>query len=250
MEVSNGVVHFKVFYGGGEQEFKSQVGSYVVELKEMIGTNITWESEHWTTRAVYQQTEFASSIDTIDLLVEGLSAIPSVVWPAAPALAADLEAKGKPMYYYALGMAYDDNPWEAQVEVSFIDSGYEAAFPDLLTAYISVGRCFGPLTFFGIGAIARNTQDTLDVPAEPSEGTNPTLVALAQGTKMFADQTGIDQRSLSLGMRWDMRHDLALKVQWDRTWVNAFGGALWDQAGKVENDRTLDTFSLNFNFLF
>ncbi|MCG7994589.1 MAG: hypothetical protein JAZ06_04100 [Candidatus Thiodiazotropha taylori] len=249
-EVFDGVMRFKVFYGGGEQDFSSQVGSHVAKLEDMIGANITWESEHWTTRAVYQQAEFASSIDTISPLVDGLSAIPAAVWSEAPGLAEDLEAKGKPMDYYALGLAYDDNPWVVQAEVGFIDSGYEAAFPDLLTAYLSVGRRFGPITLFGIGAIARNTQDTLDVPAEPSGGTNPTLVALQQGTQMFADQVGIDQRTLSLGMRWDLRHDLALKAQWDRTWVDAYGGALWDQAITVRDDRILDTFSVNFNFLF
>ncbi len=216
----------------------------------MFGTNLTWETEHWTTRVVYQQTKFASSIATIDPLVQGLSALPPGLWPEASELAGELDAENKSMRYYGLGVSYDNSPWVTQAELGYIDSGYEAAFPDLFTAYLSVGHRFDSVTLFGVGAIAKNTGDTLVVPTEPSMGTIPILTGLEQGLQAFADTTGIDQHTFSLGMRWDLRHDLALKAQWDRTWVKALGGALWDQKEPNRDDRTIDTFSINLNFVF
>jgi hypothetical protein len=248
--LSDGLLQFKVFAGQSDQTFTSQIGDIELKFDPIIGANLTWESENWRSRIVYQESTYDSSIESIAPLVAGLSAIPATVWPAAANLASKLETQGKVMRYSSLGLAYDNHPWVSQAELGFINSGSEATLPDLLTAYLSIGRNFDSIIVYAMVAKARNTKDTLAVPAEPSGGTIPMLVALEQGIQLFADQTGIDQQSLSLGMHWDMRHDLALKLQWDRTWVKAFGTALWDQTGPVDQERAVDTFSINLNFIF
>ena len=46
-----------------------------------------------------------------------------------------------------------------------------------------------------------------------------------------------DQRSLSLGVRWDVRPDAALKLQFTRSLAAAHGGGLWDRADDVSHKR-------------
>jgi hypothetical protein len=37
----------------------------------------------------------------------------------------------------------------------------------------------------------------------------------------------IQQRTFSLGFRWDLDPRIALKLQWDRVFVSPHGGAIW-----------------------
>lgn len=60
----------------------------------------------------------------------------------------------------------------------------------------------------------------------------------------------IDQITASIGGRWDIRYDLALKTQWDRTWVEVAGGLLWDQKLGSSEDNVVDTYSINLNYIF
>jgi hypothetical protein len=73
---------------------------------------------------------------------------------------------------------------------------------------------------------------------------------LYRSTQEFYDRSPIDQHTLSLGVRWDLREDLALKMQWDHHWVAAYGGGLWIQEQPLTEDRELNTLSANLNFVF
>jgi hypothetical protein len=47
-----------------------------------------------------------------------------------------------------------------------------------------------------------------------------------------------------------VRYDTALKLQWDRSWVSAYGSGLWDTKIVPEDDQILDTFTINLNVIF
>ena len=127
-------------------------------------------------------------------------------------------------------------------------------YPTLLSSYLSVGRQVGPVTFYTMLADADQRTSRLAVPAPPvipfPPGVSEQLALLADATRSAFDGASIDQSSLSFGARWDIRYDMALKFQWDRSWVHRYGSALWERRSTPTDDRVLDTFSLNLNVIF
>lgn len=244
--VGEGMLRAKLFGGVTQNTFTSQAGNVEVDINPGFGASLAWESECWQARLGIASLEFDSSIDSVKQLGGALQMASGLGWPQAAGIAEDLESEGARLHYYSAGIAYDSHPWLVQSEISFIDSDYNVFLP-LLSAYLSVGQRIGPVTIYGVGALARNTESRVKVPSAPPV---PPLILLQRQTQGFYNLTPIDQHSLSLGMRWDIRYDLALKAQWDHTWIDEYGGGLWLQKTPLTDDRTMDTFSINLNFVF
>ncbi len=105
----------------------------------------------------------------------------------------------------------------------------------------------GPVTFYSIGAYAK----TLDKPVEITpQLSQPALSQLQMVTHDSMNAIHIDQNTFSLGMRWDFHPQMALKAQWDHTWVRENGGGLLILREPLDRDITLNTFSVNLNFVF
>ena len=67
---------------------------------------------------------------------------------------------------------------------------------------------------------------------------------------MFYDDSFFDQESASLGLRWNIRHDTALKVQWSHTWIEAAAATLWKRRNIPEEETEIDTYSISVDFIF
>lgn len=243
------LMRYKFFSGQSKQTFPSVVGDSENDFEDIIGFSVAWEDEHWTVRSVIQNTTFGNNLSTFEPLTAALLSIPSFVWPELSELASDLESKGREMRFYSLGISYDKTPWKVQSEVGYISSGYEAAFPDLLSAYFSVGRRFELFTLYGIVAKAES-DDAMAPPPEPSGGNNTALVGLFFGIQQYTQQIEKNQRSVSLGLRFDVATNVAFKIQWDRNWIDPYGAALWDLRGTNPNSELIDTVSINLDFVF
>ena len=70
------------------------------------------------------------------------------------------------------------------------------------------------------------------------------------GLNFYLQSVPVHQHTVSLGMRWDILYNLAMKIQVDRSWVQAYGSALWDQKAPNPNDETLNTYTINLNYMF
>ena len=145
-----------------------------------------------------------NSITSIKPLVDELNAVPEYLWPEAGDTADSLDSKDKYAAYYSAGVRYDDHPWVVQTEVSYLDSDQKLILP-VASGYLSVGRRVGSVTLYGMAAKAKNPDGRRLAPEAPL----PQLIPLQQGIQTAYDLTYIDQHSLSLGLRWDIRHDLA-----------------------------------------
>lgn len=215
-----------------------------VDIDSLVGATLGWEFDRWQARLGFATLKQNPSNPGARQLAAALRQVAGL-WPEAAAIADDLEAKGSRLYYYSAGFAYDPKPWTVQSEISYIDSGYNNAFSSVWSAYISLGRRIGPVTVYGLGAMIENPDGRVQVPSPPLP-----LTGLQQQLQAAYDLSFVKQHSLSLGMRWDIRYDLALKMQWDHTWVDDYGGLLWLQKQPLTDGETLDTFSINLNFVF
>jgi len=242
--LGEGVLRARLFAGTTQGTIVFSSSDVEVDIDSYVGATLGWEFDRWQARLSFATLNQSSSNPGIKQLGTTLRQVAGL-WPEAVAIADDLEAKGSRVYYYSAGFAYDPKPWTVQSEISYIDSGYNNIFRPVWSAYLSLGRRFGPVTVYGLGALIENPDGRVQVPSAPFP-----LAELQQQAQAAYDLSFIKQHSLSLGMRWDIRHDLALKMQWDRTWVDDYGGLLWLQKQPLTDGETLDTFSINLNFLF
>jgi hypothetical protein len=242
--LDEGVLRARLFAGSTQGTISFFSSDVDVDVDPLVGATLGWESDRWQARLGFATMNQKTSNPGVRQLAAILRQVAGL-WPEAVDIANDLDAKGSRLYYYSAGFAYDPKPWTVQSEISYIDSGFNNAFSSVWSAYLSLGRRMGPVTVYGLGAMTENPDGRVQAPSAPLP-----LAELQQQAQVAYDLSFIKQHSLSLGMRWDIRYDLALKLQWDRTWVDDYGGLLWQQKQPLMDGDSLDTFSINLNFLF
>jgi len=219
-------------------------------LNNILGLMVRWEWEHWQA----QFTLASADLDGLDesLGIKGFTANLSAasLWAEAALLSEQLNDNDEGISYYSIGISYDKNPWFIQSEVMYLDSGHNV-LKSYFSRYISVGFRAGDTTLYTTIAKGTQTESRTTIPELPVPlAVVPDLVSLRQGLQTFYDYSYIDQKTASFGVRWDIRYDLALKTQWDRTWVEEAGGLLWDQKLGSSEDNVVDTYSINLNYIF
>ena len=217
-----------------------------VELSLILGGTITWESERWQIKFSVSDNKlgdesgyFPSTEPLASILLQV-----APLWPEAVAISENFKVNHPHIQYYALGAAYTNNTWQIQSELSYFDSSLNI-YPPSFNGYVSVGYQIGPVTPFILASFLDAQKPRQILPESPA-----LLDLLQQIAQTSFDSTNADQNTLSLGMRWDLRYDLALKAQWDHTWVSAYSGGMWDQRNIPTHAEELNTFSINLNFIY
>jgi len=243
--IKPGFFEFKVYGGQTGANLNITDGNLALRMRPFVGANATLESDNWKVRLTYATTD-TSRLDTpFQPLLDTLGQVPQAVWPQAASLQNRLTGKGKQTHYYSIGFAYDDTQWTVQSEFAMMSSRWVSL--DMTNGYLSVGKRIGPVTLYTVGSFAKSL-DRLRV--DRPVISNPELDFLATTTQLLADASHTDQNTISLGARWDFYPKMALKVQWDHTWVRKRGGGLLLLRSPLEQDTTFNTFSINLSFMF
>jgi nicotinamide mononucleotide (NMN) deamidase PncC len=99
-------------------------------------------------------------------------------------------------------------------------------------------------------------QDDAEAPTDWASALTPVIgpegaagsQAVGAAVASISNVTRIDQRSLSLGMRWDVHPQMALKAQVDHIRVGANGAGLWARA--TSDARIANVLSLVVDTVF
>jgi hypothetical protein len=122
----------------------------------------------------------------------------------SPALQARLSGSGADASFSSLGMQWDDGRWRIVAELGRLDT--EAFVNSATGAYIAIGRRFGSLMPYL--SLARQHQDApLVDPALADSAASAGALALFNRSRNQA------QRSITLGGRWDVSPEAALKAE-------------------------------------
>ncbi len=209
----------------------------------LMGGTLTADSGALTFKATFAEARTrAANAKSIDELHAGLSTLASLPIPVIAAQAAALRDTFPVgtlfTRYSALALAWDAAPWQLQAELSRITGNFIASHD--WYGYASVAYRVGNVTPFAMFGRARSSHAPLAMPnwaAALAPVIGPQNAALAQYAG--ADIAGTfdidreDQRSVTLGARWDVASQVALKLQLDAIHSAPYGGGMW----------TFDTFS-------
>ncbi|MCE3602863.1 hypothetical protein LXA47_04510 [Massilia sp. P8910] len=136
--------------------------------------------------------------------------------PRGESLARQYEIKRKRFNALTLGATYDPGNWFAMAEIGRFTT--HSFFGKSVTVYSSAGYRFGAFTPYVAFAGAKAKSPTHD-PGLALDGLPPQLAApaaqLNDGLNYLLMSVPA-QHTLSAGVRWDVRRNIALKLQYDR----------------------------------
>ena len=157
--------------------------------------------------------------------------------------------------YTSLGLLYDRNDWIVHTEASLIGSKFKKALASR-RGYFTVGRRLGAATvYFGMGRVkpeADDAQQPTNWTASLTPFVGPTNAAMINEAGEAAangiNELRYDQRSTTLGVRWDIKPTVALNLEWSRTRIFSNGGANWGYA--TSSDARADVIAATVSFVF
>jgi hypothetical protein len=254
--LGSGSVVARLFGGINERDLVLDgAGTNTVQLAPVWGASVTFEDEQWRLKLGGALLRFDNQLEGIQPLTTALQN-PGLqaVWPDAAMYADDLNVNGKVFGYYSLGASYDDNRWQLSGELGYIDSEWEPV-PDVRSAYLSIGRHIGTVTPYVLLATVRSAHDAPDLPLPPTTS-NPNIDAqllyLQSAVQTVFQVLRFDQDTVSVGARWDVHPNIALKLQWDHTEIKAMGAGLWsNQTGTQPAPAgTVNLISASLNWMY
>ncbi len=199
------------------------------------GVALSAYDAHWTVRLMWL--DGTTKIDS-----PLLGSVLSMLQQRAPDVAADyayekLEHTG----YHTFGVRYEDDQWLLLGEVAGTRTGGSRMLGDDVGAYLTVGRRFGAWQPY-LGYAWRRSND-LDPDARITDPVAARVTAQLLAAQNYSQDTA------TLGLRWDLALNFALKAQFDR--VTPRDGARGSFAQALPAGRRYsDVLSVAANLIF
>ena len=232
------------FAGDAKQKFSSgkHKGALVIDpssfvLKNARGLNLTAEMDNGLTlRAGYARSKMTLQSGTEDALLASaaaLSAVPSGafgglgvhlnnVGAQGTSAASAVAVRDSKITFTGFGATYDQDDWIISGE--YTKRRGSSFIADTTGWYTNVGYRVGKFTpyvgFSKLTVNSANVTQTQIVPIATGGGldafTGAVAASLNGSIKTPLDVEKLDQRTITLGSRWDVTSSTALKFQWDQ----------------------------------
>jgi hypothetical protein len=157
----------------------------------------------------------------------GLSAIPSLrpIGEQSLSIANKYEATNKSISLLDIGIIYDSKDWLIMTE--YLRRRSESFYSDISAGYVTVGYRIKNLTpYLTVSRVKTNSNISdpgLPISSLPGD-LSQTAAALNTGLNTLLNYSSAAQNSVSVGLRWDLMKNTALKLQYDRM---RFGSGTW-----------------------
>ncbi|MBK7903390.1 MAG: porin [Proteobacteria bacterium] len=216
-----------------------------VKARDAWGLAITFERGPASIRLAYQQTDLY--VDSFDVLLDAFRQF----GPEGVALATRYEVDGEVFRFMSLGAHYDPGDWFVMAEWGASDDS--SAIRDQVGWYVSGGYRLGALTpyvvYSSVDVDGKTTDPGLTVSAYP-----PPLDGIAAGLNAALNMVlarGSVQDTVAAGVRWDLRKNFALKVQYDYSDIGAkSAGILGNLQPGFETGGSYQLISASLDFVF
>jgi hypothetical protein len=239
--LGNGLLGAQLYGGVTSGKVVRADGSFNdIDGSPVWGGHVDYSFGPWVVRLGSGVFELRNAPD-LDALVAGLR---QTGQPQALALADTFADKDRRTLFYVAGAAYDEGPLQSRLFLGRTQSDGVVgrnALTGLLTAAYRRDR----LTPYGSLAFIHSLRDIEETGLPDA----PRFAALNAGAHAIQALGYNDQRSLSLGLRYDFRPRLALKFQVDQVWM--YGSTLVFEGDRPQSGRDrMTVFGLSLDFIF
>ncbi len=235
----------------GNSKLSIPIGDgYDFKARNLFGFSVTRQSASWRLKAAHSRFTIGSEVPALAPLHRGLDTVAAAGLAGVSAEAASLRRHvafdDARISYTTLGTAYDDGTWVAQAEAGVSTSSRDMV-PHGRMAYLSLGRRFGDWTPFLMLSGSQPGNDRRKA-ANDWGGLNATV---RNPALLNVNATRIEQHTISLGVRWEVHRQAALKLQLDSTKIGAEGYGLWWRELHLNNrDSRVNMISATLDFVF
>ncbi|MDR3369809.1 porin [Rhodoferax sp.] len=230
LPVASGLLKGKLFAGkAAEKEPYAPGILWDLQGSALLGGYLDFTSGPWQFRASYAQLQFNQ-----EMPVDALTGMPYLSLVPGMAMANQRAS------FSSLGLVYDKGPLNIQFMLNQIKHD-SPAYADSNAAYILGGYRVGALTpFLGV------SRSLSDIDTLPVTG-NPVLDGV---TASLAAHSFTDRNTYTVGGRWDIQKNLALKAQVD--WIRGQPSSIFLVKGTESGgwDGHMTVFSLALDFVF
>lgn len=160
--------------------------------------------------------------------------------------------------FSGIGLTYDVDEWVVNTE--FTKRTTKGFISDSTGFYTQVGYRVNAFTpFVGFGKVKTDRRSSNPVKMSGISLADDNLKLVEAGVQQTLNTQKFDQRTISIGTRWDVAPNLALKGQWDRTTVPTDSiGWFLAKDSVVENSatsftaskRSVNVFTISADFIF
>ncbi len=233
----SGLLRGKLFAGKSPEQAPFAAGiAWNLRGSPLIGGHLEYLDGNWQIRFSHASVRFDKETPTDALLRalgDPLGGVPYLSLVPEMAMA-DTWAR-----FNALGLVYDQGPLRIEWMLNRIDQE-GPAYADSRAGYLLASYRLGEITpYLGI---SRSYTPTSRLPSSPIPGLDAITASLV-------GQSRIDQRTVTLGGRWDFHKNLALKAQIDR--VEGKPSSLFlVKHPAADWDGNLTVYSLALDFVF
>ncbi|PMG46527.1 hypothetical protein [Shewanella sp. 10N.286.52.B9] len=209
------------------QAFGGQSEAAGVDMKNILGVNVTWTDETWTLRGLYGEAILDGDVKR--QIKQEL--MPNTEIDVTVTL---LEIDREKGTFAGVGASYDNGSFLAITELTRIE--VDGAYPDSDSGYLTLGYRINDFTPY-VTASFFETKD------------NDSRTIIDEASAIQAAIFNGQRKSYSAGLRWDALDNLAIKF--DVTYSNDFGetsGGLETNIAKEFDDTTV--YTVQFDAVF
>lgn len=218
----------KGFFGNSQSEFNISHGIEPFELnvKSAYGVSIDLQGDNWLFAFKYTDINLENEvtgglIDGINTLVQFVPNFESFIWPSVSMFTEELGTVGATTIYWSAGGRYNFSNVSIISEISQVDSS-SIAIPKLNSSYLGAIYHVSDHSFYStlsFSSADKPTTDNADFNRDLFGSISPEILRALDVQLAFNS----DQRTFSLGWRWDFLDNVALTVQWDHVTIGSEG---------------------------
>ena len=252
-----GLLSVKAFGGYSLNQLPTSLDILYDQESLNLGGTVQYEKNDWRFKAGYAYLKMLSEVPfhdyqttdfPVDLFINPANrGLVELFWPGVGKALDNLYIKDKEVNYIFLGMAYDDSVWLAQAEMSYTSTN-TTWYPSQASGYINFGRRFSSLMVYSLFGITKSVYKDVVIPKPPAGlgDLNAAYTALDSAI----NKNGVDEKSVSLGLRWDFYTNMAFKAQWSHFWLGKDGDRTWGSNTNAAFPDHVNVFSVGVDFIF
>lgn len=234
--VASGLLRGKVFWGQSPEKTPYSPGIlWDLEGSELVGGDLDYSVGPWQVRLSHVHVRFHQEMP-VDALLHSIGInLPQSYLSLVP----DMAMADSRTSFSSLGLVYDQGPLNVQLMLNQIKHN-SAAYADTKAAYVQAAYRMGAVTpYLGV---SRSFSDLETLPSSTVPGVNSV-------TALLVAQSVTNQHTYTLGGRWDLQKNLALKAQVD--WIHGQPASRFAFKTIQTNwDGRMTVFSLALDFVF
>ncbi|WP_017446121.1 hypothetical protein [Gayadomonas joobiniege] len=256
------LISWNLYAGQSNHHFYNDSGNFENRLRPVIGAAIEIDHLGWRIRAAHTYSKLAEQSFERDIsaFLSAFTSVPPLyglpAWHEADDLQNETKYSDEPIEFTSVSFEYKKNSHLFRFEIGhlYTDSGL---IINNTSGYLQYAYQINQYTpFISVSAIDSTRG------YEPYSWPSPDVFNAVTDVIGFDSMQGLlgvmsvlqnrsEQQSLSLGLRYDLNHSVALKAQVEHFWIAQDGIGLWARDNLMqEPDRQIDVIAVSLDWIF